>query len=55
MSLFCSLQVAVVVFTAPEEFKVRSNKRFQEMGKEVPAKAVNDMLGILLNTTFFDI
>lgn len=41
-------QIAVVVFPEPEELKARAVKRFKEMGKEVPAEAVNEMLGILL-------
>ncbi|XP_056172042.1 uncharacterized protein LOC115693480 [Syzygium oleosum] len=39
---FC--KIAVVVFPKPEELKLRSQKRFREMGKEVPADAVNQML-----------
>jgi heterogeneous nuclear ribonucleoprotein U-like protein 1 len=46
-SLLLFFQIAVVVFPRPEELKVRSDKRFKEMGKEVPADAVNEMLGIL--------
>lgn len=41
-----SNQIAVVVFPKPEELKLRSEKRFKEMGKDVPAEAVNNMLGI---------
>ncbi|KAJ4703369.1 heterogeneous nuclear ribonucleoprotein U-like protein 1 [Melia azedarach] len=37
-------KIAVVVFPKPEELKIRSDKRFKEMGKEVPADAVNNML-----------
>lgn len=37
-------KIAVVIFPPPEENKVRSAKRFREMGKEVPADAVNEML-----------
>lgn len=44
--LFFLLQIAVVVFPKPEELKSRADKRFKEMGKEVPADAVNEMLGI---------
>ncbi|KAI3768105.1 hypothetical protein L2E82_18537 [Cichorium intybus] len=33
-----------VVFPRPEELKARSEKRFGEMGKEVPGEAVNEML-----------
>lgn len=40
-------QIAVVVFPRPEELKLRAAKRFKEMGKEVPAEAVNSMLGML--------
>lgn len=42
-----SYQVAAVVFPRAEELKFRAYKRFEEMGKEVPAEAVNEMLGIL--------
>lgn len=38
-------QIAVVMFPTLEEFKFRSDKRFKEMGKEVPADAVKKMLG----------
>lgn len=41
-------QIAVVLFPKPEELKFRAEKRFKEMGKEVPADAVNEMIGILL-------
>ncbi|KAM5588413.1 hypothetical protein ABKV19_006711 [Rosa sericea] len=37
-------KIAVVVFPSPKEMKARSMKRFREMGKEVPADAVNEML-----------
>ncbi|CAL5409752.1 unnamed protein product [Camellia sinensis] len=37
-------KIAVVVFPKPEELKSRADKRFKEMGKEVPADAVNEML-----------
>ncbi|KAG9452764.1 hypothetical protein H6P81_005668 [Aristolochia fimbriata] len=37
-------KVAVVVFPHPNELKIRAQKRFKEMGKEVPADAVNEML-----------
>ncbi|KAG7964128.1 hypothetical protein I3843_09G153100 [Carya illinoinensis] len=37
-------KVAVVVFPRPEELKFRADKRFKEMGKEVPADAVKEML-----------
>lgn len=47
MVIFPPFQIAVVVFPKPEDLKFRSIKRFQEMGKEVPADAVNNMLGIL--------
>lgn len=46
-------QIAVVVFPKPEELKIRSDKRFKEMGKEVPADAVNNMLGIPLDQILF--
>lgn len=35
-----------MVFPKPEELKSREDKRFKEMGKEVPADALNNMLGI---------
>lgn len=41
-------QIAVVAFSRPEDLKARSEKRFREMGKEVPAEAVNEMIGTLL-------
>ncbi|XP_058749848.1 uncharacterized protein LOC131622837 [Vicia villosa] len=42
---FVSYQkIAVVVFPKPEELKRRSEKRFQEMGKEVPVDALNNMI-----------
>ncbi|KAB1221886.1 Heterogeneous nuclear ribonucleoprotein U-like protein 1 [Morella rubra] len=37
-------KIAVVVFPRPEELKYRSDKRSREMGKEVPADAINKML-----------
>lgn len=37
-----------MVFPRPEELKFRADKRFKEMGKEVPADAVKEMLGIFL-------
>jgi heterogeneous nuclear ribonucleoprotein U-like protein 1 len=46
-SLFPS-QIAVVVFPMFEELKSRSDKRFKETGKQVPADVVNKMIGILL-------
>lgn len=36
-----------MVFPKPEELRRRSAERFREMGKEVPADAVNKMLGPL--------
>lgn len=39
-------QIAVVIFPKPNELKFRAEKRFKEMGKDVPAEAVNEMLGI---------
>ncbi|KAL0321200.1 UNVERIFIED_CONTAM: Heterogeneous nuclear ribonucleoprotein U-like protein 1 [Sesamum radiatum] len=39
------IKIAVVVFPTAEELKLRADKRFKEMGKEVPAEAVNQMLG----------
>ncbi|KAI3466638.1 hypothetical protein Pfo_023301 [Paulownia fortunei] len=38
------IKIAVVVFPTAEELKFRADKRFKEMGKEVPAEAVNEML-----------
>ncbi|XP_058749845.1 uncharacterized protein LOC131622832 [Vicia villosa] len=37
-------KIAVVVFPKPEELKRRSEKRFKEMGKEVPVDALNNMI-----------
>lgn len=37
-------KVAVVVFPPPNDLRVRAQKRFKEMGKEVPAEAVNEMI-----------
>lgn len=37
-------KIAVVIFPTPEELKIRAQKRFKEMGKEVPPEAVNEML-----------
>ncbi|XP_014517726.2 heterogeneous nuclear ribonucleoprotein U-like protein 1 isoform X1 [Vigna radiata var. radiata] len=37
-------KIAVVVFPKPEELKIRSDKRFTEMGKEVPLDALNKMI-----------
>ncbi|CAK9327400.1 unnamed protein product [Citrullus colocynthis] len=50
---FASFQkIAVVVFPKPEELQRRSAERFREMGKEVPADAVNEMLAnYILPTT----
>lgn len=45
-------QIAVAVFPKPEDLKLRAEKRFKEMGKEVPADAVNEMIGILLMFTY---
>jgi heterogeneous nuclear ribonucleoprotein U-like protein 1 len=41
-------QIAVVVFPLPSELNSRAAKRFKEMGKDVPAEAVNQMTGIYL-------
>lgn len=38
-------QIAVVVFPTPDELRFRAGKRFKEMGKDVPAEAVNEMIG----------
>ncbi|VFQ89547.1 unnamed protein product [Cuscuta campestris] len=37
-------KIAVVIFPTPRELKFRADKRFKEMGKEVPDEAVNEML-----------
>ncbi|KAK1280829.1 hypothetical protein QJS04_geneDACA003170 [Acorus gramineus] len=37
-------KIALVIFPTPDELKFRARKRFTEMGKEVPAEAVNEML-----------
>ncbi|XP_043694287.1 heterogeneous nuclear ribonucleoprotein U-like protein 1 isoform X2 [Telopea speciosissima] len=37
-------KIAVVIFPRSEELKFRAEKRAKEMGKEVPAEAVNEML-----------
>ncbi|XP_038972370.1 heterogeneous nuclear ribonucleoprotein U-like protein 1 isoform X2 [Phoenix dactylifera] len=37
-------KVAVVVFPPPNDLKFRAQMRFKEMGKEVPAEAVNEMI-----------
>ncbi|XP_058749803.1 uncharacterized protein LOC131622781 [Vicia villosa] len=37
-------KIAVVVFPKPEELKRRSEKRFEEMGKEVPVDVLNNMI-----------
>ncbi|XP_068668469.1 uncharacterized protein [Aristolochia californica] len=37
-------KIAVVVFPSTNELKIRAEKRFKEMGKDVPADAVNEML-----------
>lgn len=34
-----------MVIPTAEELKSRAEKRFKEMGKQVPAEAVNEMLG----------
>lgn len=36
-------KTAVVMFPTPSELKSRAAKRFNEMGKEIPAEAVNEM------------
>ncbi|XP_071718334.1 uncharacterized protein, partial [Rutidosis leptorrhynchoides] len=42
---FASFQkIAVVVFPSTEDLKARSEKSFREMGKEVPAEAVKEMI-----------
>ncbi|KAL3851272.1 hypothetical protein ACJIZ3_013154 [Penstemon smallii] len=38
------IKIAAVVFPRPEELKLRAEKRFNEMGKEVPSEAVQEML-----------
>ncbi|WOL03444.1 hypothetical protein Cni_G12164 [Canna indica] len=37
-------KIAVVIFPTPDELRIRADKRFKEMGKEVPAEAVNEMI-----------
>ncbi|XP_072970939.1 uncharacterized protein [Typha angustifolia] len=37
-------KIAVVLFPSQVELKFRAEKRFKEMGKEVPAEAVNEMI-----------
>lgn len=46
-------QTAVVVFPTPSELKSRAAKRFAEMGKEVPAEAVNEMTGTWTCTHYY--
>ncbi|XP_021740442.1 heterogeneous nuclear ribonucleoprotein U-like protein 1 [Chenopodium quinoa] len=41
-------KIAVVVFPRQEELKLRDEKRFKDMGKEVPPEAVNEMLANLV-------
>ncbi|KAL5986842.1 hypothetical protein ACLOJK_015176 [Asimina triloba] len=40
-------KIAVVIFPQPDELKNRAQKRFKEMGKEVPAEAVNEIIPLL--------
>ena len=46
-----------MIFPKPEELKTRAEKRFKEMGKEVPPEVVGEMLGIhlfqILKSYFF--
>ncbi|KAK9068907.1 hypothetical protein SSX86_013023 [Deinandra increscens subsp. villosa] len=37
-------KIAVVAFPRPEDLKARSEKRSRELGKEVPAEAINEMI-----------
>ncbi|KAI3742946.1 hypothetical protein L1987_60645 [Smallanthus sonchifolius] len=37
-------KIAVVAISWPEDLKARSEKRFRETGKDVPAEAVNEMI-----------
>jgi heterogeneous nuclear ribonucleoprotein U-like protein 1 len=53
--VFCMEQIAVVVFPLPSELNSRAAKRFKEMGKDVPAEAVNQMTGIYLAGLLFSI
>jgi heterogeneous nuclear ribonucleoprotein U-like protein 1 len=46
-------QTAVVVFPTPSELKSRAAKQFDEMGKEVPAEAVNEMTGTWTYTHYY--
>lgn len=41
-------QIAIVIFPSSEELNARKAKRFEQMGKEVPPDAVNEMIGITL-------
>ena len=45
----CMYQIAVVIFPLPSELNSRAAKRFKEMGKDVPAEAVDQMTGIFLD------
>ncbi|XP_021993670.1 heterogeneous nuclear ribonucleoprotein U-like protein 1 isoform X2 [Helianthus annuus] len=38
-------KIAVVAFSRPEDLKARSEQRCRETGKEVPAEAINKMIG----------
>lgn len=44
-------QIAVVIFPSQNELRLRAEQRFKEMGKEVPAEAVNEMIGIHHHTS----
>ncbi|KAK3014594.1 hypothetical protein RJ639_009827 [Escallonia herrerae] len=48
-------KIAVVIFPKAEDLRLRSDKRLREMGKEVPAEAVNEMLGNQLNLMILSI
>ncbi|KAK1325837.1 hypothetical protein QJS10_CPA01g01137 [Acorus calamus] len=48
-------KIALVIFPTPDELKFRARKRFTEMGKEVPAEAVNEMLANYVIPTSKDI
>ncbi|KAK9156093.1 hypothetical protein Sjap_003573 [Stephania japonica] len=47
-------KVAIVIFPKPDDLKLRAEKRVKEMGKEVPAEAVNEMLANFILPTSKD-
>ncbi|XP_042385640.1 heterogeneous nuclear ribonucleoprotein U-like protein 1 isoform X4 [Zingiber officinale] len=45
-------KIAVVIFPSQDELRLRAEQRFKEMGKDVPAEAVNEMIAnYILPTT----